>query len=325
MTGADLAILIPEIVLTLFTLVALLGAVYTSKDALAPALTWARRWCSWSWPSTFGVTGEGTRVAFGGSFIEDGFARFAQDHHPSVGRRDPGRQHRLHGKVGPAAVRVPDPDHPVGDRHDGHGLVGRPDRAHMGLELQSLALYVIASLRRDSVRSTEAGLKYFILGALSSGLLLYGASLVYGYAGTTVFFGHHRDRDRGRHADRHADRAGVPDCGPGLQGLGRAVPHVDPRCLRGRPDAGHGLPCHRPQGWRRSRCSRAWSTTRSAVRSATGSRSWRCCRAVDVPWRRGRDRPDRHQAPDGLFLDQPHGLCAHGTLPPEPSRASRRC
>ena len=60
---------------------------------------------------------------------------------------------------------------------------------YMGLELQSLALYVVASLRRDSARSTEAGLKYFVLGALSSGLLLYGASLVYGYAGTTLFSG----------------------------------------------------------------------------------------------------------------------------------------
>ncbi|MBV1903566.1 MAG: NADH-quinone oxidoreductase subunit NuoN, partial [Marinosulfonomonas sp.] len=60
---------------------------------------------------------------------------------------------------------------------------------YMGLELQSLALYVVASLRRDSVKSTEAGLKYFVLGALSSGLLLYGASLVYGFAGTTLFGG----------------------------------------------------------------------------------------------------------------------------------------
>ena len=60
---------------------------------------------------------------------------------------------------------------------------------YMGLELQSLSLYVVASLRRDSVRSTEAGLKYFVLGALSSGLLLYGASLTYGYAGTTLFSG----------------------------------------------------------------------------------------------------------------------------------------
>jgi NADH-quinone oxidoreductase subunit N len=60
---------------------------------------------------------------------------------------------------------------------------------YMGLELQSLALYVVASMRRDSIKSTEAGLKYFVLGALSSGLLLYGASLTYGFAGTTLFSG----------------------------------------------------------------------------------------------------------------------------------------
>ncbi len=60
---------------------------------------------------------------------------------------------------------------------------------YMGLELQSLALYVVAAIRRDSVKSTEAGLKYFVLGALSSGILLYGASLTYGFAGTTLFSG----------------------------------------------------------------------------------------------------------------------------------------
>ncbi|HEX6980515.1 MAG TPA: NADH-quinone oxidoreductase subunit NuoN [Alphaproteobacteria bacterium] len=58
---------------------------------------------------------------------------------------------------------------------------------YVGLELQSLSLYVVASFRRDSLRSTEAGLKYFVLGALSSGMLLYGASLIYGFAGTTKF------------------------------------------------------------------------------------------------------------------------------------------
>lgn len=58
---------------------------------------------------------------------------------------------------------------------------------YMGLELQSLALYVLASFRRDSVRSTEAGLKYFVLGALSSGLLLFGASFVYGATVSTKF------------------------------------------------------------------------------------------------------------------------------------------
>jgi NADH-quinone oxidoreductase subunit N len=58
---------------------------------------------------------------------------------------------------------------------------------YIGLELQSLSLYVMAAINRDDVRSTEAGLKYFVLGALSSGMLLYGASLVYGFAGSTNF------------------------------------------------------------------------------------------------------------------------------------------
>ncbi|MBL8700475.1 MAG: NADH-quinone oxidoreductase subunit NuoN [Alphaproteobacteria bacterium] len=58
---------------------------------------------------------------------------------------------------------------------------------YLGLELQSLSLYVVAAFRRDSVKSTEAGLKYFVLGALSSGMLLYGASLVYGFSGSTSF------------------------------------------------------------------------------------------------------------------------------------------
>src|SRR5579862_7307045 len=52
---------------------------------------------------------------------------------------------------------------------------------YVGLELQSLALYVVTALRRDDAKATEAGLKYFVLGALSSGMLLYGASLVYGF------------------------------------------------------------------------------------------------------------------------------------------------
>jgi NADH-quinone oxidoreductase subunit N len=58
---------------------------------------------------------------------------------------------------------------------------------YMGMELQSLALYVLAAFNRDSVRSSEAGLKYFVLGALSSGMMLYGISLIYGFTGTTDF------------------------------------------------------------------------------------------------------------------------------------------
>ena len=58
---------------------------------------------------------------------------------------------------------------------------------YMALELQSLPLYVIAAINRDNLKSSEAGLKYFILGALSSGLLLFGMSLVYGAVGDTSF------------------------------------------------------------------------------------------------------------------------------------------
>src|SRR6476620_7509868 len=60
---------------------------------------------------------------------------------------------------------------------------------YLGLELMSLPLYVIAASNRENLRSTEAGLKYFVLGALSSGMLLYGASLIYGFTGTVSFTG----------------------------------------------------------------------------------------------------------------------------------------
>ncbi len=58
---------------------------------------------------------------------------------------------------------------------------------YLGIEMQSLALYVVAAFQREDTRSTEAGLKYFVLGALASGMLLYGSSLIYGFAGTTGF------------------------------------------------------------------------------------------------------------------------------------------
>src|SRR5471030_2976086 len=58
---------------------------------------------------------------------------------------------------------------------------------YVGLELQSLALYVVAAFQRDSLRSTEAGVKYFVLGSVASGMLLFGASLIYGFCGGTAF------------------------------------------------------------------------------------------------------------------------------------------
>ncbi len=68
---------------------------------------------------------------------------------------------------------------------------------YLGLEMMSLALYVVAASNRDNVKSTEAGLKYFVLGALSSGMLLYGASLIYGFTGTIEFAGIARATDTG--------------------------------------------------------------------------------------------------------------------------------
>ena len=105
---------------------------------------------------------------------------------------------------------------------------------YMGLELQSLALYVVAAINRDSARASEAGLKYFVLGALSSGMLLYGASLVYGFTGTTAF---PQIAEVLSHGGEHGASLGT-DLRPrlhhrrtGLQGLRRALPHVDARCL----------------------------------------------------------------------------------------------
>ena len=189
MIGPDLAILIPEIILALFAMGGLLMAVYTTKDGMAPALTWATALVMVIIAFYIGVTGQGTREAFGGMFVDDAFARFA----------------KVTILLSAAAVLVIGQDYML--KHDllrfeypmlvvlavigMMVMVSAGDliALYMGLELQSLALYVVAALRRDSVKSTEAGLKYFVLGALSSGILPYGASLVYGFAGTTEFAG----------------------------------------------------------------------------------------------------------------------------------------
>ncbi len=189
MIQADLNIILPEIVLALFAMGALLGAVYTGKDKLAPLITWATALLFALIALWIAGMGGSDREAFGGMFQDDGFARFAkvvillsaavvlaisQDY---MSRR--------------GLLRF---EYPILITLAVVGMMmmvsaGDLMALYMGLELQSLALYVVASLRRESVKSTEAGLKYFVLGALSSGLLLYGASLVYGFAGTTLFAG----------------------------------------------------------------------------------------------------------------------------------------
>jgi NADH-quinone oxidoreductase subunit N len=131
----------------------------------------------------------GTLVTFGGSFVVDDFARFL----------------KVLALVGSAAsialstdyfehVRQQRFEYPVLIVLATIGmmlLISASDliALYLGLETMSLALYVVAAIERRTVRSAEAGLKYFVLGALSSGMLLYGASLTYGFTGTVSFEG----------------------------------------------------------------------------------------------------------------------------------------
>ena len=185
----DLNIILPEILLSLFAMLALLGAVYTGKDRLAPLLTWATAGVMALIAIWIALTGEGTNPAFHGMFIDDAFARFAK-----VTLLLSGALVLVMGQDYMERRGILRFEYPVLVALASVGMMvmvsaGDLMTLYMGLELQSLALYVVASLRRDSVRSTEAGLKYFVLGALSSGMLLYGASLVYGFSGTTLFSG----------------------------------------------------------------------------------------------------------------------------------------
>ncbi|WP_431298948.1 NADH-quinone oxidoreductase subunit NuoN [Tabrizicola sp. BL-A-41-H6] len=189
MMPADFTTILPEIVLAGYAMAALLVGVYTTKDKLAPTLVWTTAGLFLLLALYIGTNGAGERTAFNGMFIDDPFARFA----------------KVTILISAAAVLVMSMDYmqrrdllrfefPILVTLAIIGMMvmvsaGDLMSLYMGLELQSLALYVVAAMRRDSAKSSEAGLKYFVLGALSSGLLLYGASLVYGYAGTTQFAG----------------------------------------------------------------------------------------------------------------------------------------
>ena len=189
MLTTDLHTVLPELILAIYTMLALLFAVYTGKDTVTNALTWATAGLMVALSLWIGMGEAGSNVAFGGLFIDDAFARFA----------------KVTILLSAAAVLVISQDYmskrglarfeyPILITLATIGMMAMVSAGdlmslYMGLELQSLALYVVASIQRDSLKSTEAGLKYFVLGALSSGLLLYGASLVYGYAGTTGFAG----------------------------------------------------------------------------------------------------------------------------------------
>ena len=180
--------LLPEIVLGLGAMALLMVGAYRGEsavrtvDAAAVALLVVAGIIVLMLP-------EGRLVTFGGSFVVDGFARFL----------------KILAILGSAAAIVMSIDY---DRREGQQrfeysvlillstlgmlmLISAADliALYLGLELMSLPLYVVAASHRTSLRSTEAGLKYFVLGALSSGMLLYGASLTYGLTGTVSFAG----------------------------------------------------------------------------------------------------------------------------------------
>jgi NADH-quinone oxidoreductase subunit N len=185
MENADL--LTPEYVLVLGGMVLLLAGVFL-KDASQSMFSWLA--IAILAAAGFAVVqgaGDGRLTAFAGALIIDDFGRFA----------------KILALAGAALVLI------MSESYFERSRMGRFEfpvlvifsvlgmmlmisandfiALYMGLELQSLALYVLAAFDRDNLKSTEAGLKYFVLGALSSGMMLYGISLIYGFAGTTSF------------------------------------------------------------------------------------------------------------------------------------------
>jgi NADH-quinone oxidoreductase subunit N len=181
----DIAATLPEIILASGAMALLMLGVFTRKQA-GELILWLAVLIL-TVAGFFVATSSGTVTAFGDSFIVDAFARMM----------------KLLTLTGAAVALLMSADfwrdegglkfeYPVLVLFAATGMlmmISANDliALYVGLELQSLALYVVAAFKRDSARSAEAGLKYFVLGALSSGMLLYGASLVYGFTGSTNF------------------------------------------------------------------------------------------------------------------------------------------
>src|SRR6516162_1822838 len=187
--GYQLLPVLPEMVLAVGAMALLMLGVYRAGQGTTAAVTGLA-------VLLLIVTGvliltlpAGKLTTFGGSFIVDDFARFM-------------KIVALIGSVVTLVLSTEFLSDPSGRMFEYAILVllstlgmmvlisaGDLIALYLGLELMSLALYVVAASNRDNAKSTEAGLKYFVLGALSSGMLLYGASLIYGFTGTVSFAG----------------------------------------------------------------------------------------------------------------------------------------
>lgn len=182
MSQTDLIAILPELMVAVGALIALIAGAFHARSAFVSAFM------------ALILLVAGVLVAFTpdahafhGSFLVDGFARFAQglvagaalvcivlaDRFFAAAKQS---RFELSVLIGLAALGM-------------MVMIAAGDFLilYLGLELQSLALYVLAAFERGNRRSTEAGLKYFVLGALSSGLMLYGISLIYGFSGALSF------------------------------------------------------------------------------------------------------------------------------------------
>ena len=183
---ADAVAALPEIMLALLAMALLMAGVFRKEESAEQTSIGAI--------VALGIvallvifTGEGKASAFGGAFVVDTFGRVM-------------KVLTLFGSAVAIALSVQFMKRDGSQRFEYPILIMLATTGmmmmisanslialYMGLELQSLALYVVAAIKRDSARASEAGLKYFVLGALSSGMLLYGSSLVYGFTGSVAF------------------------------------------------------------------------------------------------------------------------------------------
>ncbi|MEO5362063.1 MAG: NADH-quinone oxidoreductase subunit NuoN [Magnetococcus sp. DMHC-8] len=185
----NLVLLLPEILLALLAMILLLMSAWLGKEMRGFIGTWAISSILLTGVVIAGLASAPPSVTLGGHFIDDNLARFmkllllAATALPLMMARDYLTQHGLDsGEYFVLSL---------------FSLIGAMTMVsagsfmvlYLGLELMSLSIYVLAAYQRDDLRSSEAGLKYFVLGSLASGILLYGISLIYGTTGTTLLSG----------------------------------------------------------------------------------------------------------------------------------------
>jgi NADH-quinone oxidoreductase subunit N len=184
--GESLALTLPEIILTIGAIVLMMAAAYAG-DRHARLITWLA-------VLTLGVgalfipgINDAGGVAFDGLFVADSFSAFAKVLVYAAAAISLVAASAWFSRDGDYRAEYPVL---ILLSTVGMGMMvsaGDLLTLYVGLELQSLAAYVLASFQRTDNRSAEAGLKYFVLGALASGILLYGISLLYGFTGSTLF------------------------------------------------------------------------------------------------------------------------------------------